>query len=247
LVDNFLENNDVVIQVCHNSTGSLVTQLTTDGNPDHFGLFLAANAPAPTLVCGYAAGTCISTSQDLPDNPFTYIEGIPALWSPVLGLINVSTGLINLGAVAMVVIARPSDAPYGLAAQQIMQRITGQWNAAQQKLSVQDNIEQAYAVISNQANNAAGYVALSQICQASEVPPGPPLPYNYRWYEEGPPSGYDPIIQNGAVINIPTSVLPDSNSTAVDFVAFLLDSDEGQNILVDGYCYKAAPSKKSKK
>jgi hypothetical protein len=227
-----------VIQVCHDSTGNWVTYLTTGRNPANIGLFLAANTAGPTSVCNFTASTCLPVSSpDLPNNPFSYIQGVPALWSPVQNLIDETTGLLVVdgsGAIAAtkVVIADPTLAPYGLAGQQIMQNVTGQWNAvnAQGKLlqPYPTNIDIAYNYIADEDNNAAGYIALSQICVD-----GIPRDFNYAGYT----TGFDPVIQNGAVININ----PTSNTVAVSFVEFLLDPYDGQSILINDFCYESVP------
>jgi ABC-type molybdate transport system substrate-binding protein len=250
LVANFLDqNSDETIQVCQDSTANLVAEITTGGNLAAYGLFLAANVKGSDDVCNYGTGNlCLVAGGDLAANPFSYIRGVPALWSPVLGLINISTGVIDLAAVTKVVIADPALAPYGLAGQQIMQIVTQQWSAAQNKLLTPypTNIDLAYEYIANSTNNAAGYVALSQICR--QLSNQPPENYFYASYPTDPnvppTTGYNPIIQNGAVID--RSIPIDSNAKATAFVNFLLNSDEpdpgpvgGRYILINKFCYQA--------
>jgi molybdate transport system substrate-binding protein len=243
LVRNFLNTNSTdTIQVCHNATADLVAEITTGNNPKGFGLFLAANTAGATNVCNYAAGFCVAAGEDLAANPFSYIRGIPTLWSRDSGLINLSDGTINLSSANLteVVIASPSAAPYGLAAQQIMQ-YKKQWNAVQNQLTVKDNIDLTYNYLNVENTGRVGFVAMSQICrQLSSLPP---LGYYYNEYPTDsavpPTAGYNPIIQNGTVINRPAPA--NSNDTAIAFVDFLLDSSAsgGRTILTTKFCYQA--------
>jgi molybdate transport system substrate-binding protein len=229
------------VKVCHNSTGTLVSEITTGvtPNPKHFGLFLAANTGGPVSVCDL--GLCIP--YDGTNDTFTYTKGIPVLWTKTAGLINVkdepNEGTINLSLVDHVYIADPDLAPYGLAAEQIMQGVTYQWNTVVNagKLTEFSNIDLTFAAVNNATDGkTVGYVAKSQICNYNL-----PSPYFYEYVN----TAYSPIIQDGAIINIPVGVLPDSNDAAEAFVAFLLSNvtNDGQWLLINKFCYQSiAPS-----
>jgi ABC-type molybdate transport system substrate-binding protein len=227
-------DNDVPIQVCHNSTGTLVTEITTDSNPTQFGLFLAANTDGPGTVCQYASSSlCLSGTTPL--SPFPYINGVPALFTVGTNtsgrLIDTSTGYINLTNMTQTAIADPTAAPYGKTAETIMKNYTQQYNDIinpPSRLRVQDNIDLTFQYVLNATDNGTvGYVAKSQICGRSDLATN-----SYSSY----PSTYL-IPQSGAILNITS--LSTSNEVAQAFVTFLLDSAGGQSILTTKFCYQA--------
>jgi ABC-type molybdate transport system substrate-binding protein len=234
LVDAFNqteEGEDIVVEVCHNSTAVLVSEITTGGNQSGFGLFLAANTAGAEAVCDYGT-LCLGSTT--PPSPFAYIQGVPVLWTlnQTPGLIDTTDGSIDIVKAAEVVIAKIPDAPYGVAAQEIMENDTKQWDAINEegKLVQKDNIEKTYDYVfeSSPADPIVGYVAKSQVCRGGEIQP-PAIYYdNY--------SKYTPIIQSGAIINLNGT----SNTNAQTFVNFLLSNaaNAGQDILINTYCYK---------
>ncbi|MDR0578981.1 MAG: substrate-binding domain-containing protein [Campylobacteraceae bacterium] len=233
-------SNNIIIEVCHNSTGNLVNDINT-GNSG-YSLFLAANASAPYSVTNYTVnGT---------DTIHNYTTGIPVLWSKNVSLVDFDStgntnGSITLTALILgvneVVIADPALAPYGLAAVDIMKTVTNQWSAVTNGtnstsantsngsyLITKNNIDSTYTYI-NATESAVGYVALSQVCRNSIITSG----YGYKDY----PSTYD-IPQSGVLIN----QNPTENSIAAAFWDWLLlprlpVGGNAQYVLQTTYCY----------
>jgi ABC-type molybdate transport system substrate-binding protein len=228
LVDNFGAHD--TIQVCHDATGNLLKEINTQNGSGYtssnYSLFLAANASAPSQVTVYTIGSISD-----------YTTGIPALWSMNASLVNLTNGtlvLSNLTNNATVIIANQSIAPYGLAAQRIMQENTSQWDAVNgtingtRLLFIEPNIDATYNHIANN-QNTAGYVALSQICEN-----GIPMNYSYSSY-----SSEFNIPQAGVVLDQDDT---DKDNLAIDFWYWLISSysnstDNAQHILVDEFCY----------
>jgi molybdate transport system substrate-binding protein len=229
-LDSTFNSGEYTVQVCHNATGILVGEITTGGNAQHYGLFLAANVDGPASVCAYNASLCVPYGTPSV-NTFTYTKGIPVLWTKTAGLIDTSTGTINLASVDHVDIADPDNAPYGLAAKQIMQNVTNQWSLLGTRLQEFSNIDATFVAVDSATDGkTVGYVAKSQICNDNA-----PIGYFYEYST----SAYSPIIQNGAIINVTTPAK--SNAAATAFVNFLLSNadDAGQDILVNHFCYQA--------
>jgi molybdate transport system substrate-binding protein len=226
LVGNYTNTN---IRVCHDSTGNLVNEINA-GNSS-YSLFLAANASAPYEVTSYAL--------DGNATIHNYTTGIPALWSmnetlltKVGSSFNGFINLNNLSGNGRVVIANQTTAPYGLAAQRIMQVYTGQWSNINGSglLRTESNIDNTYNYIKTN-NSSVGYVALSQICRNGDIFEG----FGYKNY----PSSYY-IPQAGVVIH-QNATGKDGNAT--QFWNWILNSSTAmgaaQYILQHTYCYGA--------
>jgi molybdenum ABC transporter molybdate-binding protein len=218
---NATQPGNYVIQVCHNSTGNLI--LDINNGIGNYSLFLAANATAP-----YQVNTSLRYG-----NVSNYTTGIPVLWSHNANLLTKNSsgdfnGSINLYSIpsgGKVVIANQTKAPYGLAAQEIMEYNTSQWGDVNSSgsysylLHIEDNIDATYTYIDTHSDSI-GYVARSQICRNS-------IDANYTYSKY--PSTYN-IPQAGVVLNNGNTTL------AKTFWDWLRDS-YAQNILVNRFCY----------
>ena len=148
----FEETTGVKVTLVHGSTGKLYTQIV-QGAPFH--LFLAADRERPALLGekGYTK----------PGTRFTYVRGVPALWSAREELAIGSRGLGALTdpAVLRVAIANPETAPYGKAAVEALKSY-GIFDGVKDKLVYGENVSQAFSFAST-GNADAAFVSLSTI------------------------------------------------------------------------------------
>ncbi|MDR1975387.1 MAG: substrate-binding domain-containing protein [Campylobacteraceae bacterium] len=225
---------NTVIQVCHDATGNLLKEIngavscSTPSTESNYSLFLAANATAPYEVCEDYKNSSVSN----------YTTGIPALWTKNGSLINNVTGIIDLDNLDIsggkVAIANQTKAPYGLAAQKIMENATKQWDeiSGGGYLNILDNIDLTYLYV-NATESSVGYIAYSRVCQNGSITDGYGKPY--------PDYG---IAQAGIMIDQNNAT---KESIAQGFWDYILNNstsstDDAQYILQTGYCYGAPPS-----
>jgi molybdate transport system substrate-binding protein len=142
------------------STGKLYAQIV-NGAP--FDLFLAANSREPQRL----------EAQDRirPGSRYTYALGVLALWSPAAGSADAEASLAFVPAERQrVAIANPRTAPYGTAAEAVLQA-WGQLDVLQGRLIRGENIAQAYHFVAS-GNAGFGFVALSQLLDPERPPAG---------------------------------------------------------------------------
>lgn len=138
------------VKASFGSTGKLYAQIE-HGAP--FGVFLAADSKRPKKA----------EDEDLavPGSRFTYARGKLVLWSVAPDLFTDGAAYLKAGDFERAAIANPKTAPYGLAAQQVMEHL-GVWDALQAKLVRGDSIAQTFQFAAT-GNVAVGFVALSQV------------------------------------------------------------------------------------
>ncbi len=130
------------------SSGKFLQQIQ-QGAP--FDVFLSADAERPALLAEAGFG--------VPATRFTYAIGRVALWSPDPQAITDGPAYLRAGAFRHLAIANPVVAPYGVAAQQAMQKL-GVWDGVQDRIVRGEDIGQVYAMVASGAAQA-GFVALS--------------------------------------------------------------------------------------
>lgn len=147
------------LQISAGSTGRLFAQIQ---NAAPYDVFLAADARRPALL--EQAGAAISGSR------FTYALGQLALWSrdPNFSNLACEKDLRNLGR-RKLAIANPVLAPYGVAAQQYLQRI-GAWDEVKDKLVFGENIAQTLHFATS-GNASIAIVAQAQLTVAAQFEP----------------------------------------------------------------------------
>lgn len=196
------------VKVSFGSTGKLYAQIE-HGAP--FEVFLAADSKRPMKA--ESAGLAVAGSR------FTYAMGKLALWSPKAGAFSDAEAFLKKGEFKRVAIANPKTAPYGQAAQQVMEHL-GLWKALQPKLVRGDSIAQTFQ-FSATGNVEVGFVALSQITAWKESK-------GTNW--EIPQSYYAPIEQQAVLLKKGAD-----NKAAMAFVEFL-KGDEARKV-ISGYGY----------
>lgn len=124
-----------------------------------FDLFLAADAERPMLLEREGGG--------IAGTRFTYAIGRLALWSPQPGRVDAEGAVLAQKDFRYLAIANPRLAPYGAAAQAVLQS-RGLWDALQANLVLGESIGQAYQFVGS-GNAELGFVAVSQIKRPGET------------------------------------------------------------------------------
>jgi molybdate transport system substrate-binding protein len=137
-------------RISYGSTGKLYSQIE-HGAP--FELFLAADTKRP--IKAEKEGLAV------PGSRFVYAKGKLVLWSVKPDLFEDGEAFLKHGAFDHLALANPKTAPYGLAAEQVMQHI-GAFDKLTPRLVKGDSISQTFQFIAT-GNAQAGFVALAQI------------------------------------------------------------------------------------
>ncbi|MES9854134.1 MAG: molybdate ABC transporter substrate-binding protein [Candidatus Thiodiazotropha sp. L084R] len=208
IVKLFEKQSGHTTKVSYGSTGKLYSQIE-HGAP--FELFLAADTKRP--IKAEKEGLAVSGSR------FVYAKGKLVLWSIKQDLFKEGETFLKSGAFKHLAMANPKTAPYGLAAEQVMQQV-GVLDNIQFKLVKGDSISQTFQFAAT-GNADAGFVALAQI-KAWEGKSGTlwEIPSNY----------YKPIDQAAVLLK-----KGEYNPAAIDFLTFL-KSDHGRKVIEEfGY------------
>lgn len=187
------------------STGKHFAQII-QGAP--FDLFFAADSIRPEQL--EQQGYIIRGSR------FTYATGKVVLWSPVKPH-PLTPEALNSDSVNFLSIANPRLAPYGKAAQEILNN-KQLWKPMQGRIVVGENIAQAYHFVAS-GNAQIGFVAWSQVLQRPEAHRG--------GYWHPPVGSYTPIHQQAVLLN--------NHPIAVQFSEFVQSSEIQQLIARHGY------------
>lgn len=210
IIPLFEEQSGHRIKVTFGSTGKLYAQIE-HGAP--FEVFLAADRTRPQRA--EDEGLAVSGSR------FTYALGKLALWSVKPGLLDHGEKYLKQAEFSRAAIANPKTAPYGLAAQEVMQRL-GIWQQVEKRLVRGDSIAQTFQFTAT-GNAEVGFVALSQV---------------KAWQGEGsqweiPGDYYKPIEQQAVLL-----ARAKENPAALAFLEFL--KSETARKVIAGYGYGVA-------
>lgn len=138
------------------SSGKLAAQIQ-QGAP--FDVLLSADAERPERLAKSGLG--------VPASRFTYAIGRLALWSPDPQAIGADgPAYLRAGTFRHLAIGNPVVAPYGAAAQQVLENL-GLWPVVQDRIVRGEDIGQVYAMVASGAAGA-GFVALSQTLGAAK-------------------------------------------------------------------------------
>lgn len=187
------------IQTIYGSTGALYAQIL-NGAP--YDVFLAADQARPERL--EAQEFALSGTR------FTYASGKLALWSAEVRKIDVET--LKAAQFRRLAIANPALAPYGAAAQSVLERL-GLHEGLKDKLVMGENAGQAFAFVKT-GNAELGFVALWHVLSLPEGARG-----TYWQIDE---TLYTPVLQDAQLL-----LQGAENEAAKAFLAYLA-SDEVQ-------------------
>jgi molybdate transport system substrate-binding protein len=206
LAKRFEEQSGHSVVLLPGSTGKHYAQIT-HGAP--FDAFFAADAERPALL--------EVDGRIQPGSRFTYAIGRLVLWSPDPGLIDRNGTVLQSGAFRRLAIANPRLAPYGRAAQEVLES-RDLWNSVKPKLVRGENIGQAFQFVAS-GNAELGFVALSQLMQTGRHRKG-------SWWQV-PGTLHTPIEQQ--------AVLLSDSTAAADFMRF--SKSEPAHAIIRGFGY----------
>jgi len=192
LAMKFEESTGKKITLISGSTGKHYAQIRY-GAP--FDVFLAADSKRPKRL--EEKGHAISGSR------FTYAIGKVVLWSPDKTFVDNNGNVLMQEHFRYLAIANPKLAPYGRAAQEILQS-RSLWHKLQKRIVRGENIAQAYQFVKS-GNAELGFVAYSQVVQHTQPKSGS------MWMV--PTHLYTPVTQQ--------AILLKESSTAHQFLSFL--------------------------
>ncbi len=161
------------------STGKHYAQIK-NGAPFH--AFFAADIKRPELL--------EKEGSIIPGSRFTYAIGKVVLWSPTPEFVDAAGKVLEQGDFRHIAIANPKLAPYGKAAQEIMQA-RGVWNRLSDRIVRGENIGQTFQFIKS-GNAELGFVAYSQVKRPGQTFAGS------IW--EPPQQLYSPIEQQAVLL-----------------------------------------------
>ena len=191
------------------STGKFYAQIK-NGAP--FDVMLSADAETPARM--EKEGLAVAGQG------FTYAVGRLVLWSARANLVDARGEVLRAASFRRLAIANPRLAPYGAAAQEVMEKL-GVWAALQLRLVVGENIAQAYQFVSS-GNAELGFIAYAQIREPGKDPAGS------FWLV--PKELHTPIRQNAALL-----VRAEANPGPREFLAFLRSPPARELIQAFGY------------
>ena len=214
LAGEFESRSDHTLRIVAGSTGQLYAQIT-NGAP--YDVFLSADAARPRRL--EEAGLIV------PGTRRTYALGRIALWSahPERVAAGGADALRTLGS-GRIAIADPGVAPYGVAAQETLERL-GFWEPFQDRIVRGINVAQVFQFIGSR-NAAMGFIARSQLSARPEGAQGS------VWLV--PADLHGPIRQDVVLLRRAAG-----NEAALAFLAFLAAPDVRRRIESFGY---SAPS-----
>lgn len=138
------------------SSGKFFAQIS-HGAP--FQVFLSADSQKPAKL--EAEGLALAGSR------FTYALGSLVLWSADPRQVDPEARVLKSGDFKHLAIANPRLAPYGVAAEETMQKL-GVWSSLQSRLVRGENIAQTYQFVAS-GNAELGFVALSQVMEDGQI------------------------------------------------------------------------------
>ncbi len=176
----FEQQSEHEIELIFGSTGKIYAQII---NAAPFDAFFAADSDRPVRL-----------EQDgriQPESRFTYAIGRIVLWSPNNKFDLAEGQVLDSAEFRHLAIANPKLAPYGRAAQQVLQA-RGAWDSLQDKIVRGENIGQTFQFVIS-GNAELGFVALSQLTSPAVNPQGK------IW--QVPDELYDPIEQQAVQLS----------------------------------------------
>ena len=186
------------------ATGKFYAQMA-NGAP--FDVFLAADDTTPAKMD--------QESRTLPGTRFTYAIGRLVLYSTQANYVDDKGEVLKTGDFKHLAIANPKLAPYGLAAQQTMQKL-GVMERIAPRLVMGENIGQTYQFVAS-GNAQLGFVALSQVMVDGKISKGS--------YWMVPTEMHEPIRQDAVVLQRA------ANNPAAKALAQYLQGDKAKAVI----------------
>ena len=161
LTTRYEEQTGHNLTISSGSSGALYAQIS-NGAP--FDLFFSADV--------LRAEKLVSDGLAYEDSRFTYAVGVPVLWSSREDWLEEPEAVLKDGDYRVLALPNPRNAPYGVAAQQIMEAL-GVWGRlnAEGRVSRPQSLTQVYAQVAS-GSAELGFVALSQVKDESGNIPG---------------------------------------------------------------------------
>lgn len=178
IVHRFEESDGVSVKISSGATGKHYAQIR-QGAP--FDVFFAADSRRPRLL----------QQQGLAKLRFTYALGRLLLWSPQPDLVDNKAEILSAERFQYLAMANPKLAPYGRAAQQVLQKL-GRWKALQSRIVRGENVGQALQYVKT-GNAQLGFVAAAQVMRRQQRVSG-----SWWWV---PTAYYDEIRQQAVALN----------------------------------------------
>ena len=141
------------------STGQLDAQIR-NGAP--FDVLLAADVDTPRKL--------EQDGMTVPGSRFTYATGRLVLWSRWPKQIVAVGDAVPAMPAGRLALAQPKLAPYGAAAQEVLERL-GWWQTLRPQLVYAANVAQAHQFIAT-GNAMSGFIALSQVQEQGQIKEG---------------------------------------------------------------------------
>jgi molybdate transport system substrate-binding protein len=205
LASQFEQESDHEIDLIFGSSGKLYAQII-NGAP--FDAFFSADV--------LRAERLEQEGRIQPGSRFSYAYGQLVLWSPDPAQIDPELSVLSEPNFRHLAIANPSLAPYGLAAQQVLQKLSV-WTSLQSHIVRGENIGQTYQFI-HSGNAELGFVALSQL---------EPADLKQGSYWQVPEALYAPIEQQAVQLS--------AKSPVRDFLHYVQSADSKTVIQQSGY------------
>lgn len=159
IVELFQKETGHTVKLSFGSSGKFTSQIK-NGAP--FDVFLAADEKNPKLL--EEEGLAVKDSR------FVYALGKLVLWSAKPGFVDDKGAVLSKGSYNKIAYADPKLAPYGLAAQEALQKLN-LWDKVQSKLVTGESITQTYQFAAT-GNAEMAFIALSQITKDGKVTDG---------------------------------------------------------------------------
>lgn len=207
---HFTQDTGHKLAIAYGATGKFYAQIS-NGAP--FDVFLAADDKTPARL--EKEGLAVSGSR------FTYAMGKLVLWSPKEGVVDSQGAVLKQGGFSHLALANPKLAPYGVAAEEVMQKL-GVLDALKSKLVLGENITQAYQFVAS-GNAELGFVALSQVKKEGAEIKGS------HWLVPG--NLYAPIRQDAVLLT-----KGKDNAAALQFLKYLRGKPAAA--IISGYGYE---------
>ncbi|HAF45147.1 MAG: molybdate ABC transporter substrate-binding protein [Sideroxydans sp. GWF2_59_14] len=180
IAELFQKETGHTVKFSFGSSGKFYSQIQ-NGAP--YDVFLAADEKNPKLL--EQEGLAVKDSR------FVYALGTLVLWSAKPGFVDSKGAVLGKDGFNKIAYADPKLAPYGLAAQETLQKMN-LWDRVQSKLVTGESITQTYQFAAT-GNAELAFIALAQITKDGKVTEG-------SWWIV-PADMYNPIKQSAVQLS----------------------------------------------